>query len=123
MEAQVKKVLVVEDDEDVATVLTKQLAMEAYAVTRVGSGLEALSCLCKKENEPHALILDLMLPGRSGVELLNAVKSMWPLTKIFIFSAHEEYAHLFPKGEIEGFFPKTKGVDKLLAALRHSLAP
>ena len=120
---KVKKVLVVEDNEDVARVLTKQLEMAAYSVTLVSNGLEVLSYLDQKENEPHALILDLMLPGRSGTELLNTVKSRWPLTKIFIFSAHQEYVHMLPKGEIEGFFLKTKGVDSLIAALNDSLGP
>lgn len=116
-----KRVMIVEDNKDVARVLTKKFEMEAYAVTVLSDGLKVLSRLYEEKEQPHALILDLMLPGRSGAELLNTIKSIWPLTKIFIFSAHQEYAAMFPKGATDGFFLKTKGLDSLIAAVNHSL--
>ncbi|MCM8775409.1 MAG: response regulator [Candidatus Omnitrophica bacterium] len=113
-----KKVLVIEDNEDIAQVLAKRLQMASYLPVLLTNGWEVVSYLLKKEEPlPHALILDLMLPGRSGHELLNTIKSVLPKAKIFVFSSHKECVSLIPQDAIEGFFLKTDGVDKLITAL------
>ena len=116
-----KKVLVVEDNEDFARILSKRLKTNGYEVSHFSNGFEVLSCLTNG-NEPSAVILDLMIPGRSGFDLLNSIKMKWTNTKLFIFSAHDNYKHIIPPGLAEGFFLKTDGVNVLLQALETSLA-
>jgi CheY-like chemotaxis protein len=117
-----KKVLVVEDNETMRSVLSKRLNLAHFSVTCLKSGMELLSHLTKKAEKPDAVVLDLMLPGRSGFELLSTIKSMFPTTKIFIFSGFSEYDRRIPEGLTEGFFAKTEGVDRLINQLSRQLA-
>lgn len=61
--------LIVEDDISVGNMLQEALEIEGYAVARAYSGTEALMLLEKKK--PDLVLLDLMLPGLSGDELIT----------------------------------------------------
>ncbi|HNV87007.1 MAG TPA: response regulator [Candidatus Omnitrophota bacterium] len=113
-----KKVLVIEDNEDIADILFKRLELAGYLPELVKNGIEAISKLLKNEFGPQAVILDLMLPGRMGYDLLNTIKSTWPDTKVFVFSAHKEYRGRIPTESISGFFCKTDGIDQLITAVQ-----
>ena len=73
--------------------------------------------------EPDAVVLDLMLPGRSGIELLGTLTSAWSMTKIYIFSAHSEYQerHGLKNYDIAGYFSKSDGMDNLIDVIREDL--
>lgn len=64
--------LVVEDDETIAEVVAYQLEREGYGVTVAGDGVEALERL--QENEYDLVILDLMLPRLSGLDVLRMLR-------------------------------------------------
>src|SRR5260370_38482867 len=57
-------VLVVDDDPDILQTLALCLSTEGYRVLTASNGQEALELL--KENKPHALLLDLMMPVMDG---------------------------------------------------------
>ena len=63
-----KKILVVDDDLHIGNLLEEALSGEGYAVCRAYSGTEAQLFLTKEK--PDLILLDLMLPGISGEELL-----------------------------------------------------
>ena len=116
-----KRIVVIEDNEDIAASLIKRLKAESYETDWISNGWAALSQLLKRENAPDAVILDLMLPGRTGQELLNSIRSVWPFTKIWIFSAYPQYAILIPKDLIQGFFLKNAGIENLIKELKQSI--
>lgn len=62
------KLLVVDDDLHIGNLLETLLTQEGYAVTRAYSGTEAVMLL--EEVQPDLVLLDLMLPGLSGEEVL-----------------------------------------------------
>ena len=64
-------VLVVDDDVSIGNMLEEALKKENYQVTRAYSGTEALMVLEKEK--PSLMILDLMLPGITGEEVLKRV--------------------------------------------------
>ena len=112
-----KKVLIVEDNRDIRILLKKRLETSGFSVDMAEGGYSLLDHL-KKDKAPDVVILDLMLPERSGIELLSSLKSKWPGTAIFIFSAYPEYERKpFVKESVAGFFCKTDGMDKLIEAL------
>ena len=82
-----KKVLVVEDNKDISEILKKRLEQDGFSVDIADGGYSVLSRL-KEAQIPDVIILDLMLPERSGMELLSSLNAKWPDTKIFIFSAY-----------------------------------
>ncbi|MBL7158128.1 MAG: response regulator [Candidatus Omnitrophica bacterium] len=112
-------ILIAEDSPVTSSVLKVKLENEGFSVDAVSSGYALLGYLKDKE-EPAVIVLDLVLPGKTGIELLSTVKNKWPGTKIFIFSAHPEYEtklYVF-EDYICGFFAKTKGVDRLIKAIK-----
>jgi len=68
-----KTILLVEDTEAMIVQITDILEAEGYAVDTARNGFEALDLLEKRI--PDALILDLMMPGMDGFELLNKIRS------------------------------------------------
>lgn len=69
-----KKILVVDDDLHIGNLLEEALSGEGYAVCRAYSGTEAQLFLSKEK--PDLILLDLMLPGISGEELLLQIRDI-----------------------------------------------
>ena len=75
-------ILVIEDDTDINNVISDTLTKSGYSCTQAFSGTEALLCL---ERENYALaIMDLMLPGISGEELLPKLKEKQQIPVIVV---------------------------------------
>ena len=69
-----KTILIIDDDMHIGDMLTEVLEREGYGVLRAYSGTEALMLLSTKT--PDLVLLDLMLPGLSGEEILPKIKSI-----------------------------------------------
>ncbi len=66
------RILVVEDERDIAALVAYHLTKEGYRVRTAGSGTEAMEGLSNER--PDLIILDLMLPGLSGYEVLTELR-------------------------------------------------
>lgn len=73
-----KKVLLVEDEPNITEALRFILLKEGYFVDTHADGRTALDAILKKQ--PDVLVLDVMLPGRSGYDILQDLRAM-PETK------------------------------------------
>ena len=111
-----KKVLIVEDNKDVSTILKKKLEIHGFSVDLAEGGYAVLGYV-RDSSMPHAIILDIILPERSGTDLLYTLKNKWPDTKIFIYSAYPEYEEKLEE-YATGFFLKTDGMDNLIEAIK-----
>jgi two-component system, OmpR family, alkaline phosphatase synthesis response regulator PhoP len=67
------RILVAEDDADIASLVAHYLEKAGFEATVVGSGREVLPLL--RREPPDLLLLDLMLPGLSGLEVCRAVRA------------------------------------------------
>lgn len=81
------KILVAEDDKKIAALIALYLQNEGCRVTTCGNGQEAL-VLFEQEN-PDIVILDLMMPGMNGLELLKAIRSNYS-TPVIILTARDD---------------------------------
>ena len=70
---QAPRILVVDDEPDITALVAYHLAKEGYRVTTAGTGTEALRAA--REERPDLVVLDLMLPGHSGFEILAELRS------------------------------------------------
>ncbi len=68
-----KKILVVDDEQDVLTILDKRLSWEGYAVIKADNGKDALR-LARQEH-PNLILLDILMPETSGAEVAEQLKS------------------------------------------------
>lgn len=69
-----RTIAVIEDDEPIGNLLEEALQGEGYGVLRAYSGTEAQYLLT--QHTPDLVLLDLMLPGRSGEELLPLLRGV-----------------------------------------------
>ncbi|WGS50596.1 response regulator transcription factor [Paraburkholderia sp. D15] len=88
---QPKRILIVEDDVDIANVLSLHLRDERYEVVHSADGNEGLRLL--EQGNWDALILDLMLPGVDGLEICRRARAMARYTPIIITSARSSEVH------------------------------
>src|SRR5258708_13451949 len=66
------RILVVDDEPDITALVAYHLAKEGYRVTTAGTGADALRSA--REERPDLVVLDLMLPGHSGFEVLAGLR-------------------------------------------------
>jgi len=69
-----KNILIIDDDIYIGNVLEEALAKEGYRVSRAYSGTEALFVL--SQSKPDLVLLDLMLPGLNGEEILPQIEGI-----------------------------------------------
>lgn len=68
-----EKILVVDDEEDILELVRYNLLKNGYRVTCVSSGEQAIEKL--KQETPHIILLDLMLPGMDGLDVCRTLRS------------------------------------------------
>ncbi len=75
-----KKILLIEDDPFLSSLLRNRLQKEGFEVELVKNGEDVLGAL--KKSTPHLILLDLILPGKSGFEVMEDIKSDPQIPKI-----------------------------------------
>jgi diguanylate cyclase (GGDEF)-like protein len=81
-----EKILLADDDHPLRETLQEFLAGQGYAVTAAADGYEAMAAM--KAQEFALALLDLMLPGYSGLEILSRLKAHTPDTEVILFTGH-----------------------------------
>jgi DNA-binding response OmpR family regulator len=82
------RILIVEDDPRVGTVVETVLRDEAFEVDRAGDGHEAIALALASEY--HLVLLDYMLPGRSGPEVAGALRQAGRRMPILMLTARDD---------------------------------
>ncbi len=90
-----QKILLVDDEPDILEFLSYNLKKEGYQVFTAGTGEEGIA-LAKKE-QPHLVLLDVMMPGIDGIEVcrdLRASTGMDNVVIAFLTARSEDYSHI-----------------------------
>ncbi len=85
------KILIVEDDPEIAADLSQVLSMELHSVETIADGNDALSLL--KMSTFDLIILDWGLPGKSGIEILAEHRAAGHSTPILMLTARDQVEH------------------------------
>jgi len=113
-------ILVVEDDDEVRHSIVQSLELLGHEVTAVSSGEEALRAL--GEGRPSLLIVDYVMPGMNGGELIRRVQDAWPTIPIILATG---YADMEKVGQVLGarsILKKPFRVDALAEAVHLAVA-
>lgn len=86
------RIIVVEDEENLANTLALNLKLEGYDVDVVRSGSEALRLFRKEQHAPDLLLLDVMLPDITGFDLYNDFKQLHPGSPVIFLTARNQTA-------------------------------
>ncbi len=79
-------ILLVDDEERFRQNLKKMLTAHGLTVTAVGSGDQALAELAKQPYD--VMLLDMRMPGLSGLETLAILKKDYPETEVIVLTGH-----------------------------------
>src|ERR1035437_9949305 len=114
------KILVCDDHKIVRDGL-RQILQQLHGVSLIEEaqdGNEALILL--KGNVFDIVLVDISLPGRSGLEVLQSVKTKWPSTNVLMLSMHpqEQYAIRAIKLGASGYLTKDTASEELLTAVK-----
>lgn len=113
------RVLIV-DDEPLARSLIAKLLQKAPAFTVVGeaeNGIEALQLI--RTTQPALIFLDVQMPGRTGLELLDALKSI-PAPHVIFTTAHRQFAlDAFSRAAVD-YLVKPFGDERFFTALERA---
>jgi len=118
------KVLLVDDHAVVRHGLRAVLEEEMgdIAVQEAGTAREGLECL--RRDDYDALILDIGLPDRNGLDLLKSIHSEWPDFPVLILSMFDEsqYGVRMIKAGAAGYVTKASAPEKFVTAVKKILA-
>ncbi len=120
--AEMKKVLVVDDEEIVRLSHMRTLAGQSCSVEAARGGEEALE---KMRNGPADVVLmDLRMPGMDGLAALKAIKEKWPATEVVIITGYPSVVTAREAVRLGAFDYLAKPVDpdKVVAVANEAMA-
>src|SRR5438105_7580301 len=120
MRARPAKVLVVDDEPQIRTLLRATLTRAGYAVVEAANGREALNA--KSIDKPDLVLLDLGLPDRDGLELVTLLRGE-PRSALIVISARDQTEQKVAALDLgaDDYVTKPFDTEELLARVRASL--
>jgi two-component system, OmpR family, response regulator len=115
------RILIVEDEEKIARVLELELTYEGYEVEKALDGLVGFQLF--QQGEWDLILLDVMLPGISGIELLRRIRSSDPNTPVIMLTAKDSVEDKVSGLDLgaNDYVTKPFQIEELLARIRASL--
>lgn len=119
MKAISKTILVVDDDPKEELLCKQELGDAGYRVLRVPDGPAALQCLQKEL--PDLVVLDLNMPGMSGLEVLSHMKTEYPQLQVILHSAFDAYKDEFLCWAADSYVVKSGNLSELKLRISEAL--
>jgi two-component system cell cycle sensor histidine kinase/response regulator CckA len=118
-----KTILIVDDEAKMRKILHLGLSRHGYAILEACDGAEALRVCKEHEGKIHLLLLDVVMPGMSGLELAPRVLALRPEIQVIFMSGHSDedillHGSLNPSAP---FFHKPFTLDDLVRKVRDVL--
>jgi DNA-binding response OmpR family regulator len=112
------RILVVEDEQKIATFVQKGLKEFGFAVDVIGRGDEAFEIIL--DNPFDAVVLDIMLPGRDGLSILRALRERSNAIPVLILTARGEISEKVEGLDLgaDDYLAKPFAIEELAARLR-----
>ncbi len=111
------KVLVVDDLEDFAWIISQALSEQRYKILMATTGRDALTTI--KRDNPQIMVLDMRLPDMEGIEILKRAKKIKPKIAVIILTAYAS-TNLRKEAQAAGvfdFISKPAKIDKLVTII------
>jgi CheY-like chemotaxis protein len=115
--AVVSTILLVDDDNDLRTLLRTTFSADEFAVVEAEDGESALARAA--EDPPDVVVLDWQMPGLPGAEVLARLKETTPSTRVLVLTAHADA--LAESGAADAFLTKPFSPRMLLDVLEQLL--
>ena len=115
-----RKVLVVDDEPAVCTVIKRSLISEGYEIDLASNGQQALELV--ESHEFEVALFDIMMPGMTGIELLGHIKRSHPSVYVIMVTAVSEVERAVEAMKLGAFDYITKPfkIDTLLSKVKEA---
>jgi DNA-binding response OmpR family regulator len=114
------RVLIADDSETILLLLRTRLEMEGYEVVTATDGVEVIEAMQRDaEPKPEILLLDAMMPRKSGIDALRELRASGVDTPVLIVSAHQDEmdAGAATDVEVSGYITKPIDFDQLFSRI------
>ncbi|MCS7048726.1 MAG: response regulator [Verrucomicrobiae bacterium] len=117
-------ILLVDDNTELLTALTKVLEKEGYRVTALPTADRAVEYMNTTNQRPDLIITDVSMPGMKGIEFLSIVKNVFPNIPVILITAFGEWDQYMDALRRGAFAYLSKPIEKneLLTTVRRALA-
>jgi len=119
----VKKILIVDDEEDITNLTEKFLQLEKYETITCNNGYDALDIVEEKHDDIALILLDIMLPGMNGYEILTEIKARYPKILVVLFSVKNFFEDIQKGQELgaDGYLVKAISGNEIIAYIKNIL--
>jgi CheY-like chemotaxis protein len=118
------RVLVVDDDPAVLSVVRRALGMRGFQVLAADNGTEAVAVFARWRREVAVVLTDLAMPGMDGADLIGALRAIEPGVRIVAFSGLDDpdTAGRLDRLGVSHFLAKPPRIDAMVSILAEALA-
>lgn len=112
------RVLIADDSETILLLLRTRLEMEGYEVVTAEDGVEVIEAI-QNGPPPDILLLDAMMPRKSGIDALRELRASGVDTPVLIVSAHQDEMDAGAPTDVEvsGYITKPIDFDQLFSRI------
>ena len=114
-----KRILIVDDEPGILKVLAIQLTHDGYDVITTTTGEEAIDLV--REKNPDVVLLDILMPGVTGLEVLDKVRA-FSQVPVIVFTANPRVVAEAMEMGANGSIPKPFNPDELKEKIEAALA-
>jgi CheY-like chemotaxis protein len=114
-----KKIMVIDDDENVLLLCTQELTEEGYRVVTAHDGKEALHLL--EHEKPDVVVLDIVMPKMDGLEAMGKIIRRMRKTPIVINSSYSAYKDDFKSWPADAYVLKSADLHALKRTIKDLL--
>ncbi len=114
------RIIIAEDNEYLQEICRLDLEEQGHDVKVVGDGYDLLTYF--KEDSADLLILDIMLPHKSGAEVIGTVRALCPGLAIVIYTGYDRYRDSPIHDIADAFVLKSSSMDELLKIVNRLLS-
>jgi two-component system nitrogen regulation response regulator NtrX len=117
------RILIVDDEQSIRASLSGILSDEGYEPRAVGDGDQALAALRGRDGAPDLVLLDIAMPGRDGMDVLEELRRLSPEVPVVMMSGHGTIETAVRATQLGAwdFVEKPLSVEKLLLTIGHAL--
>jgi CheY-like chemotaxis protein len=115
-----KKILIVEDDENLCLLYEKELSEEGYKVVLAKSGKEAIKKA--RTERPDIIVMDIRIPGGDGIETMHEIKTFAKNIPIILNTAYPIYQQDFSTWLAAAYVVKSADLSVLKKTISETIA-